>query len=215
VSSLYLDTLDWKLARQTLEGVRNRFKLRMRTYGFTEEDPVFLENKGRVGTSILKQRALVDRDTARELVSFAPVMPDAGLHALKTSHQDDMLRFRNQMDLLDMRPRLWVAYDREAWGSAYGDGARLTFDLDLRVQVPPFDTPFDPDPDAWQPVPLELAGKQILEMKFNGAFPNWMLRLVHSFGLNRVSCSKYVQGAVLSGHLPWASQERGERWTAF
>jgi hypothetical protein len=214
VSSLYLDTVDWMLARQTLEGVRNRFKLRMRTYGFTEEDPVFLENKGRVGTSILKQRALVDRATARALVDNCP-MPERGYPALKASHNDDLIRYRNRVDALDMRPRLWVRYDREAYGSAYGDGARLTFDLALEVQVPTLETPFDPDPDSWQRVPLEVPGYEILEMKFNGAFPNWMLRLVHKFGLYRVSCSKYVQGAVLSGHLPWASLERGERWTAF
>lgn len=212
VNSLYLDTTDWLLARQTLEGQRNRYKLRMRTYGWTEEDPVFLELKGRVGTSIVKQRALVSRPTAVH-ISQGDITEEP-LRALKSSHQDDFVRFCNRVDRMDMRPRLWVRYQREAYGSTYGDNARLTFDTSLEVQIPPMDTPFVPDPEQWQSVPLE-GGHQILEMKFNGAFPMWMLRLVHSLGLERVSSSKYVQGAVLSGHLPWAALERGERWTAF
>lgn len=213
VNSVYLDTIDWLLARQTLEGQRNRYKLRMRTYGWTDEDAVFLELKGRVGTSIVKQRALVDRAAAIH-IACGDEAPEGGHRALKASHQDDMLRFLNRVDRMDMRPRLWVRYQREAYGSTYGDNARLTFDTGLEVQIPPMDAPFHPEPESWQSVPLEQ-GKQILELKFNGAFPMWMLRMVHSLGLVRESCSKYVQGAVLTGHLPWASLERGERWTAF
>ena len=118
------------------------------------------------------------------------------------------------MDLIDARPRLWVAYEREAYGSCFGDGARLTFDRLLRMQAPPADRPFVPDPDAWQSVVLD--GEQtILELKFNGAFPFWMQRIVHGLGLRRTSCSKYVQAAEQLGDVPWNRVERRTAWTVY
>lgn len=213
VNSLYLDTPSWTLAHQTLDGIRNRYKARIRTYGWSETDPVFLEIKGRVGTSIVKQRALMDRKYVHGMLR-GELPPDGDFKALKASHQDDLVRFRNKLDESDLRPRLWVRYIREAYGSSYGDGARLTFDSALEVQLPSEDEPYVPDPDDWLSVPL-LGPPIILEMKFNGAFPMWMLRLTRTLELYRVSCSKYVQGAELTGHLPFASLERGLRWTAF
>lgn len=213
VCSLYLDSWDWKLALQTIEGVRTRTKMRIRTYGFTDDMPVFAEDKGRVGTTILKSRALIPRSDWAALVGEAPP-PKGGFQALKASHQADYDGFRNTIDLLDLRPRLWVMYKREAYQSRYGDGARLTFDLDLRVQPAGLIAPDRPDPSAWQRVQLD-GPPSILELKFNGAFPAWMQRLVNSLGLRRVSCSKYVQGVQQVGNVPWHKVERSEPWMAF
>lgn len=213
VNSLYFDTWDWQLARQTLEGVRNRFKLRMRTYGWTESDPVFCEIKGRVGTSIVKTRALVDRANAYGIANSDPP-PPGGFKTLKASHQSDLDRYRSLVDRYDMRPRVWIGYRREAYGSAFGDGARLTFDFDLRAQMANDRHPYVPEPESWLRVPLD-GPQTILEMKFNGAHPQWMLHLARKYNLARISVSKYVSGAQLCGHMPWSSLERGMRWTAF
>jgi hypothetical protein len=212
VNSLYLDDVDWSLARQTLEGVRNRYKLRMRTYGWTEGDPVFCEIKGRVGTSILKSRALIDRSLATAVATGSPVA--GGVPALKPSHQPDLDRFRNRVDHLDLRSRMWVGYVREAWGSAYGDGARLTFDLDLKGLSADDHSPFEPDHSLWRDVCFDR-DEVILELKFNGAFPRWMLQIVHDHGLQRQSVSKYVNCVMLDGQSPWATWERGDQWIAF
>jgi SPX domain protein involved in polyphosphate accumulation len=213
VCSLYYDTWDWVLARQTVEGVRNRYKLRIRTYGFTDDMPVFVENKGRVGTSICKTRALIPRSHWALLSNSAPPPPE-GFTALKASHQADYDAYRNVSDLIDARPRLWVCYEREAYGSSYGDGARLTFDSDLRIQAPDFNSIDVPDENAWQRV--KLAGEQIiLELKFNGAFPGWMRTIVQSQHLRRVSCSKYVQGVEQLGDVPWNRVEWREQWMVY
>lgn len=213
VNSLYLDDWNWTTARMTLNGVRNRFKARIRCYTWDDADPVYCELKDRVGTTILKQRALIERDQIEPML-VGRLPPERGFVASKASHQPDLDTFRNRMDQLDLRPRLWVRYEREAYGSPYGDGGRLTFDTSLEVQVPPEDRPYHPDPDQWQSVPWD-GPPVMVEMKFNGAFPRWMLQLVQGFGLLRISGSKYVTGAVRSGHLPWAALERSERWTAF
>jgi hypothetical protein len=213
VNSLYLDDWRWTTARMTVNGTRNRFKARIRCYTWDEADPVYLELKERVGTTILKQRALFDRSLVPALL--AGEVPDGGFQANKASHQQELEAFRNRMDQLDLRARLWVRYQREAYGSPYGDGGRLTFDTALEVQVPEQepDRVYRPDPDQWQAIPWD-GPPVMVEMKFNGAFPNWMLQLVRAYGLTRVSGSKYVTGAVGGGQVPWAALDRSERWTA-
>jgi hypothetical protein len=213
VNSLYLDDWNWSTARMTLDGVRNRFKARIRCYTWAPGDAVYCELKDRVGTTILKQRALLERGLVQDLLAGSLPM-DSGFVASKRSHQVDLETFRNRMDRLDLRARLWVRYGREAYGSPYGDGGRLTFDTSLEVQVPDQEDPFVPDHAQWQSVPWD-GPPVMVEMKFNGAFPYWMMQIVQAFGLRRISGSKYVTGAVASGHLPWAAMERSERWTAF
>ena len=213
VTSLYFDDLPWTLAMQTVEGQRNRMKIRIRTYGFTDEDPVFLEDKSRVGDSICKSRALMSRDQVHALCVGNPP-PEGGFKAMKESHQDDLERFRNILDLYDLRPRLWVGYQREAFGSPFGEGSRLTFDRYLRIQAPPDERPYEPDPNNWKRVPLDSPGT-ILEMKFNGAFPFWMQRVAHDLNLRRRACSKYVQGAEFLGDVPWNRIEKGSVWTVY
>ena len=213
VCSLYYDTWDWKLALQTVEGVRNRMKIRIRTYGFTPDMPVFLENKSRVGTSICKSRALMHRKDWAPISRSEPP-PAEGYSAKVESHQEQYDSIRNVFDLLDLRPRLWVMYQREAYGSSFGDGARLTFDRHLRVQAPDSERLDEPDMDAFQRVKLDGA-PTILELKFNNAFPHWMHTIVHQLGLRRVSCSKYVQGVEQLGDVPWNRVEWREAWTVY
>ena len=63
LSSLYLDTPDLALYRQTATGEKNRFKLRIRFYDNDPESPALLELKRRVTDTVLKDRA--DRDPRR------------------------------------------------------------------------------------------------------------------------------------------------------
>ncbi len=198
VNSLYLDTANWRLARDTVDGVKNRYKLRMRCYEFTDT-PVFCEIKARVGSSILKARALIPRDAAEPVANNAPV-ERGHIQALKKSHQTDLDRFRNLVDKHDMRPRLWVRYHREAYVSPFGEGSRLTFDKDLQVGIPAVPL-FEPELDLMYKVMLEQP--TILEMKFNGAHPRWMRDLVRAFGLKRISVAKYVLGATQTKMFPF------------
>lgn len=209
VNSLYCDTVDLRTARETLIGQKLRFKARMRTYGFGAEDPVYLEMKRRVGTAILKGRALVSRDTARGIALDTPP-PPSGWMALKPGHEADLLDYRAVTDALALRPAAWIRYRREAWASAFPDGARLTFDTFLEAAAPDLDRLFEPDARQWQTVAWQ-GPRTVLELKFNGAYPKWMHHIVHGWGLRRVSFPKYVQGLMAVTNLPWAHNERGLR----
>ena len=59
IVSLYLDSDDMQLCKETLTGLKNRFKLRIRSYTDEPEYPRFFEIKRRINRVILKSRARV------------------------------------------------------------------------------------------------------------------------------------------------------------
>ena len=196
VTSLYCDRSDWMLARQTWEGARERFKLRIRFYGPTPET-VFAEVKKRVGSTINKVRERIPAEYAHALATNQP-LPD-GVNCPQ---------YRELSELIDAVPGLWVRYKREAFVSNWGDGARLTLDRGLEVQEP-VDRVFFPS-SSWRTV--ELTQPVILEMKFNGAYPLWMMRIAEALELRRVSCSKYAQGVDTLIDQPWLANRRDPNW---
>src|SRR5256885_30472 len=62
VHSVYLDSDDLKTYQASVNGSKNRFKLRLRYYDAGVESPVFFEIKARVDDCILKQRCGVRRE---------------------------------------------------------------------------------------------------------------------------------------------------------
>jgi hypothetical protein len=195
VYSLYFDTWDARLAQQTLDGISDRYKARVRTYALAG-GPMWAEVKRRSGATILKDRAPVDRDWVRTLwTGPSAAASTAGSPA-----------FRALVDRGDLRPRVWVKYTRHAYASPYGDAARLTFDLAIAAQSVPADDVLAPHLDRWMAVPTAPA---LLELKFTTAFPAWMDRMTRMAGLRRVSFSKYVRSSLHTGEL-W---ERRLAWT--
>src|SRR5258708_22573574 len=69
VHSLYLDSDDLKLYWRTINGDKNRFKLRLRYYSTNAESPVFFEIKRRMNNCILKQPGGVRHGAAGPLLS--------------------------------------------------------------------------------------------------------------------------------------------------
>ena len=68
ICSLYLDTSALTLYRQTVRGLKNRFKLRIRFYDDAPESPAFVEIKRRVVDVIRKERVAITRDGVERLL---------------------------------------------------------------------------------------------------------------------------------------------------
>ncbi len=193
VHSLYLDTADLRLYHATVNGEKNRFKLRLRYYDERPEQPVFFEIKRRQNECILKQRAGVRRHCVPELLAGAwpeprhLVKPDARqLVALQNFS-------RHTLELL-ARPRAHVAYRREAWVSPASDAVRVTFDRAIACE-----TTSSPALSTRLLTPVEVFGSTvILEVKFTDRFPVWIGELVRQFGLIRSGAAKYVEGVSLA-----------------
>lgn len=72
LASLYLDSPDLRLCRESLEGHKNRFKLRIRRYSDDLSSPSFFEIKRRVDRVIIKSRVKIEDNKNIEKLLFAP-----------------------------------------------------------------------------------------------------------------------------------------------
>jgi len=114
VHSLYLDSDHMKTYWDTINGDRNRFKLRMRFYNDDPAAPAFLEIKRRVNHCIQKQRAPVHRAAAARLVDGQIPGPE-DLVSDSPKHLFAAQNFVRLVQLIDATPKVHVAYLREAY----------------------------------------------------------------------------------------------------
>ena len=203
IHNLYLDSEDLEIYWGTINGDKNRYKLRLRFYEDKPQAPIFFEIKRRMNEAFLKQRGGVKRASVEsvlggqlpaitELVSGDPRQLSAiqRFVELATHHQAG--------------PVAHVRYEREAWISPHDNSVRVTLDRDVRIS-PEFVTRFTEQMDD----PISVFGRLvILELKFTGRFPDWFKEMVRIFHLRQGSASKYADGIARRGEVHF--QARGD-----
>src|SRR5882672_12824316 len=131
VHSLYLDSDDWEIHRRTVNGDKNRYKLRVRYYNESPKTPVFFEIKARMKDVIMKQRGAVRRSAAPKIL--AGHLPEPG--DIKSEGVEDLVaieRFVRLMMDVRAKPKMHVAYDREAYVNNFNNEVRITMDRNVR-----------------------------------------------------------------------------------
>jgi hypothetical protein len=182
VHSLYLDSPDWSLYRETTNGSFSRVKLRARIYSFDAQAPVFLEVKQRLGESMRKTRAVVPRSEAVRILQGAIPATKGEGRALDY--------FRALQDQRHAIPRIWVTYRRDALvDEHFPDLVRVTFDREVAYAEPAHN--FD-EPRHWCPLP-ETRNEIIMELKYSGYSPFWIAEMIRRFDLERAAMSKFKQ----------------------
>ncbi len=199
VQSLYLDTPTLVLYRQTRQGLKNRFKLRIRFYDADLAHPVFLEVKRREADMIRKERAAITREGARLLLrGGCPGRRHLFANGDYFEASSALASFCRLRDEIGASAAAYAAYLREAYVSPTDNRLRITFDRHLRG------SPFDPR----DPLRLPQAGTEasvggvILEIKFTDCFPAWLSEMVQAFNLWRRSVPKYVHCVTALGLQP-------------
>ena len=189
VYSLYMDTPTLVLYRQTTQGLKNRFKLRIRFYDDDPTSAVFLEIKRRLSGIICKERAALRRDGIDMLLNGG--RPDV-THLVQCSGNRNaemaLGRFCTLCEELGAVGVTYVGYMREAYVQPNSDNLRVTLDRQLRGQE--FDVRAGLTTPTWSVSP-NVKGV-ILELKFVDRFPSWMQDLVWTLDLDRCSMAKYV-----------------------
>ena len=202
VHTLYLDSPDLKLYQATVNGDRNRFKLRIRYYENGESAAVYPEIKRRFNTVITKKRAALGREAAREMVRGQLPGPDALIKPEPDSFAA-LEEFNRLVSLLNAGPVAHIAYQREAWiGEDEHTRTRVT--LDRQVRSEPCST-MSFHFDMAQPE-VVFGDTIILELKFTNRFPFWFNDLVQCFELKHQSAAKYVDGIALRGEHAYAHE---------
>jgi len=185
ISSLYFDTLDLALYRQTSSGEKNRFKLRVRSYSDDAATPVFLEVKRRINDVILKRRAGLPRDVAMDMLTTGN---STRLEGSTSELLADLAYFTGHVTVAGAQPFLRIRYDREAYEAVGGDPLRITLDTEI-AWLPTATPDFALNGAGWRSASVPGT---VLEIKFTDRYPRWVGEMIRAFGLQRQSVAKYV-----------------------
>ena len=177
ICNVYYDTDNYELIRASLEKPVYKEKLRLRSYGVPGgRDPVFVELKKKFDGVVYKRRITVE---ARDAVPYLNG-GRAGDGSQISREIDWFLRYYQPM------PKVFLAYDREAWAAADGGALRITFDTAIRVRSNDVDLR-----SGDHGVPLLEQDLILMEIKIPGTAPLWLSRLLSENSIFPTSFSKY------------------------
>jgi SPX domain protein involved in polyphosphate accumulation len=188
VYSLYYDTPHLDFYRQTRAGEKRRVKLRVRFYDHEANSVAFVEVKEKIDGQVYKRRYAADKPFVESMVRNPEC--DAIKHALGNGARGTALEeFCQRRKELGAVPKLFIAYEREAFNSTSTPPVRVTFDRrirtnasgrDVRLAVPSFGA--------------NVGGLNVLiEFKYAGEPPAWLAEIEQSFLLKRASFSKFAE----------------------
>jgi VTC domain len=203
IASLYLDSEDMQLCRESLTGQKNRFKLRIRSYTDEPDYPRFFEIKRRMNTIIIKSRARVmDRDLPI-LLAGRPLPPQNYSADIETINQ-----FQLYIHSLRARPAVLIRYVRQAFEDTSHNKVRVTFDRGLAYKITNLPEVRLGGP-GWQRNVYTEAGV-VMEIKFTGFYPAWLSQMVKYFDLQLQSISKYASSITESCALRFCAPQLAE-----
>ena len=178
IQSLYLDTPDHRIIRNSLDAKAYKEKLRLRSYGTPgPEDRVFLELKKKYKGVVYKRRVAMTLRQAETYFRTGQAPLDSQI----------MREIDYAMDFYARpQPAMLIAYDREAWYALSEPGFRLTFDGAARYRD------YNLSLSAGSAGTLLLPeGQVIMELKTAGAMPLWMAEALDTLRIRPASFSKY------------------------
>ncbi len=191
IVSLYLDSDGFRLARETLEGKKNRFKLRVRAYSDNPESPCFFEIKRRINNVIIKNRVRVRREDVSRILQTG--RPPSDYEA-----DDKALRqFLLYTHYINAQPIVLVRYVRQVFEGDSDNRVRVTFDRQLcyKATRKP-EVKFNGG--GWQSARLDFV---ILEIKFTAKYPAWLSKMTKVFDLKQGAMSKYASSVKKSCNM--------------
>src|SRR5688500_6708396 len=123
IHSVYLDSDTYSLAQATLQGLKNRFKLRMRFYDDKSDSPVFFEIKRRLNDAICKERVGIQRNRVVQLLQRRfPERDDLIRYSPKAF--DSLRHFCSLRNAIQADRGILVSYLREAYVTSHDNSVR-------------------------------------------------------------------------------------------
>ena len=197
VHSIYLDDFSRITVRQTEQGWKNRFKLRIRFYDDDPDGFASLEVKERRNQIILKSRAFVPKKIAEAYLND-PTFKVSDSHLVSNCYKEreGLANFLHYSESVGARPSRYTSYYRVGYEKLDNNEVRVTFDRDVRGAK------YTGRLDATQrrSWPLVEFGGTVLELKFCESPPWWMAELCQHFDLQRGSAAKYVGSVIATDH---------------
>ena len=178
VCSIYYDTDDYRLIRNSIEGPVYKEKLRLRSYRVPgPEDPVFVELKKKFKGVVYKRRVSLPAQAAEDWL-------DRGIHPREDSQ---MIREIDWfLHSVQPGPKAMLACDRDAWRDKADPELRITFDRELRWREEDLHLSSGAEGEALLP-----EGYVLMEIKTPTAAPLWLAHSLSELRIFPVSFSKY------------------------
>lgn len=188
VTSVYFDSPSFKCYYDKINGLKDRYKLRLRIYDdlLFPGNNVFLEIKRKSDMVIWKDRMILPYENYIKI--FEEGRYDESSFIFAKRDQDILNEFVCKKYKFRMTPIILVRYKRKPLVGKFNDRFRITFDNAIEATVTNslrFGNNFSMiAPDAI-----------IMEVKFDNSLPHWFLRIIYKYQLDRRPFSKYC-GAV-------------------
>lgn len=179
ITSLYFDTEDFQMIRDSLAKKNGKEKLRLRTYDTSAslDAPAFLEIKQKLDGVGYKYRvATTPRQAGQELAGQSSDW--------KMAEQLTMLQERYGQ----LQPKMLIRYQRQSFKGREDQSVRITLDKQVTYSLV----------DGLTLTPTAehqlLANKQlIMEVKIADTMPAWLAEILNKYQLEETSFSKYGQ----------------------
>lgn len=181
ICNLYLDTEDDSLIKTSLDKPVYKEKLRLRSYGKTPLDgTVFLEIKKKYKGLVNKRRTAMKLSEAYEYFESGKIPENPQLNS-QVMKEIDYVSGR-----YDVRPKVFIAYDRFAFFQKEDDDFRLTLDTNIRSRRTDLKLESETDGEL-----ILEKGFWLMEAKASKTFPLWFARFLSENGIFEKSFSKY------------------------
>ena len=182
IANIYYDTEDQHLIRTSLQQPRYKEKLRLRGYGVPDlQDRVFLEIKKKCSGLVNKRRSALRLSAAYEFLGAGALPPPEPLQNRQVLREISYL-----LHLYNLKPALYLAYDRIAYFGGQDRGLRVSFDSrirtrhdDLRLEAGDYGRP------------LLDGGLWLMEIKTSVCMPLWLARCLSDYRIYPAGFSKY------------------------
>lgn len=179
VCSLYLDTPDYLLIRNSIDAVSYKEKLRLRSYGVpNDEKKIFFEIKKKYKGVVYKRRVSMLKNDAFEYIEIGDPPFDSQI----MREIDYLMKLYRQP-----KPNVCILCEREAFFSIDDENVRLTFDENLRYRIG-----FPNAENINEGTPIVKDGEYIMEIKTPGAMPLWLAHALSECKIYPAKFSKYA-----------------------
>ena len=196
IRSIYFDSPDMRWFHEKRNGLKKRFKYRLRTYSHKHtgyEAPLYLELKGRDGSLVIKHRVrLPIEEFSHGIGGGANWLRNLLYEITPTNNVAE--RFIAQSFRYRLSPSVITDYNRAAWEDNNNPDFRATIDTASTA----WRTSSEGLPEGIPVLIIPDGG--IVEIKFRYRIPFWFQKLVKEINLTRISCSKF-QKAVEAVYL--------------
>ena len=178
IRNLYFDTDNYRMIRRSLEKPIYKEKLRIRCYQpASARDTVFVELKKKYQSTVYKRRLAMPYAQAMAWLSGNETPPEGQI----AREIEYVRQFYG-----NLKPRVFLSYDREAYACRSGSDLRITFDDRILCRRESLDLSLPSTGTALLP-----SDRVLMEVKTCGGMPLWLTGLLTREQLFKGSFSKY------------------------